>query len=180
VYAGQVLEHKGLAVLVRALARHPLVVIGDDRSDYAAVCRKVAAKLGVLDRIRFLGKKPSGEVPGLLSTSGHVLVVPSVWDEPFSIVVLEGMGVGLPVVASNTGGTGEAIADGETGFLFARGNDRELAAVLDRLDADRALCRRVGARARQLVLQRFTLGAMVDDILAGMPGAPEDALRAAA
>ena len=184
VYAGQLLEHKGLAVLVRALARckarHPLVVIGDDRAEYAEVCRKVARKLGVLEQIRFLGKKKNGEMLELLSRSGQVLVVPSLWDEPFSIVVLEGMGVGLPVVASNTGGTGEAIADGETGFLFPRGNDRELAAVLDRLDADRPLCRQVGARARKLVLQRFTLEAMVDQVLAGMPGGSGQTRKAAA
>jgi glycosyltransferase involved in cell wall biosynthesis len=156
------------------------VVIGDDQPEYAKVCRKVAQKLGVLDQVRFLGKKKSGEMLELLSRSGQVLVVPSMWDEPFSIVVLEGMGVGLPVVASNTGGTGEAIVDGETGFLFPRGNDRELAAVLDRLDADRPLCRQVGARARKLVLQRFTMEAMVDQILAGMPGATEHAIKAAA
>src|SRR5205823_3988790 len=116
----------------------------------------------------------------LMSRAGQVLVVPSLWDEPFSIVVLEGMGVGLPVAASNTGGTPEAIEDGDNGFLFPRGNFRELAAILDRLEGDRHLCERVGARARQCVLERFTLEQMVDQILAGPVEASAAARKTAA
>jgi glycosyltransferase involved in cell wall biosynthesis len=171
LYAGQVIEQKGLLVLIRALARctarHSLVVIGDAATAYGQRCRDAAARLGVLDQIRFVGKKPNHEMLGLLSRSGQVLVVPSVWNEPFSIVLLEGMSVGLVVVASDTGGTGEAITDVETGFLFAGGNDQELAAILNRLDADRPLCQRVGARACQVVSTRFTMEHMVDQILAG-------------
>jgi glycosyltransferase involved in cell wall biosynthesis len=184
LYAGQLLEHKGLPVLIRALARcrarHPLVVIGDDQGEYAAVCKKLAAKLGVLGQIQFLGKKSHAETLELLGRSGHVLVVPSLWDEPFSIVVLEGMGVGLPVIASDTGGTAEAIEDGENGFLFPRGNFRELAAVVDRLEGDRTLCRRVGARARKCVQARFTMEQMVDQILSHLTGSPPGSLKNAA
>jgi glycosyltransferase involved in cell wall biosynthesis len=184
LYAGQILEHKGFAVLIRALARasrrYPLVVVGDDQAEYAAACKRLAAKLGVLDQITFLGKKTNSEVRDFLGSAGHVLVVPSTWDEPFSIVVLEGMGVGLPVVASNTGGTAEAITDGENGFLFRRGDYRELAAVLDRLEEDRDLCRRVGARARQRVLGRFTMEHMVDQILANVTARPAVPLERAA
>jgi glycogen(starch) synthase len=183
VFAGQVLEHKGLAVLIRALpfcrARHRVVVIGDDQTDYGADCRRTAQRLGVQGQITFAGKKNSGDMLDLLRLAGHVLVVPSSWDEPFSIVVLEGMGVGLPVIASNTGGTAEAITHGETGFLFRRGNSRELAAIIDQLDADRALCRRVGNKARSLVLQKFTMEKMVDQVLSNLVG-PAAALPKAA
>jgi glycosyltransferase involved in cell wall biosynthesis len=172
VYAGQLLEHKGLAVLIRALAhcrrRHRLVVFGDDHTDYAAVCKRLVGELGLRGRVEFAGRKAPGEMPAALASAGHLLVVPSVWDEPFSIVVLEGMAVGLPVIASATGGTPEAIANGVTGFLFARGNSGELAAVIDRLEADRALCREVSVRARQLVLERYTLEGVVDRILANV------------
>lgn len=174
VFAGQVLEHKGLGVLIRALprckARHRVVVIGDDQTDYGSVCRKIAARLGVQDQITFAGKKNSADMLDLLRLAGHVLVVPSAWEEPFSIVVLEGMGVGLPVIATRTGGTPEAITHGETGFLFKRGSARELAALLDQLDADRALCRRVGNKARSLVLQKFTMEKMVDQVLSNLAG----------
>jgi glycosyltransferase involved in cell wall biosynthesis len=185
VFAGQLLEHKGLVVLLRALRRcrekHRLVVVGDDATDHAASCKTLAAKLGVLEQTHFLGRKKNEEMLELLARSGHVLVVPSVWDEPFSIVVLEGMGVGLPVIASDTGGTSEAVTDGETGFLFPRGDAKALAAVVDRLEADRSLCHRVGARAREMVRRRFTMEGMVDQILARVPSAPVTAeVKAAA
>jgi len=181
VFAGQLLDHKGLLVLVRALARcrrpHRLLVLGDYATDYAARCKRVAAKLGCAERIEFAGKKPHDEMLDLMSRAGHVLVVPSVWDEPFSIVVIEGMGIGLAVIASKTGGTAEAIADGENGLLFPRGDSKALTAAIDRLEADRDLARRIGAQARQTVRQRFTLEGMVDQILAGMVEAPGHASK---
>jgi glycosyltransferase involved in cell wall biosynthesis len=169
VFAGQVLEHKGLAVLLRALALcrrpHRLVVCGDDGTPYAAECKRLAATLGLAERVRFLGRVGHADLPALLPRLGQVLVVPSLWDEPFSIVVLEGLAAGLAVVASATGGTPEAITHGETGLLFARGSAEELAAALDRLEEDRSLGRRLGAHARAAVRARFTLGGMVDGLL---------------
>jgi glycosyltransferase involved in cell wall biosynthesis len=184
LFAGQLLEHKGLRVLLQALPRcrrpHHLIVVGDDETDYAASCKRLAAKLGVSERVHFVGKKKNAEVLPFLARSGQVLVMPSTWDEPFSIVVLEGMGIGLPVVASDTGGTAEAIRDGENGFLFERGDARGLAAVLDRLENDRGLCRRVGARGRQEVLRQYTLSGMVDQIEARLAGGAAPAARRAA
>jgi glycosyltransferase involved in cell wall biosynthesis len=172
LYTGQILEHKGLRVLIRALAlcraRHPLVVIGDDRTDYAAACKRLAEGLGVLGQVQFLGKKDPEDMLPLLIRSGHVHVMPSVWDEPFSIAVLEAMGIGLPVVAADTGGTAEAIVDGDNGFLFGRGDYDGLAAVIDRLEGDRALCRRIGSRARECVLRRYTVELLADRLEGAM------------
>ncbi len=116
----------------------------------------------------------------LIARLGQVLLAPSVWEEPFSIVVLEGMGIGLPVIASNTGGTPEAIEDGDNGFLFTGGSSRELAAIIDRLDADRALCRRVGERARQCVLRDYQIERLVDRLESCMAGSPAEAMKLAA
>src|SRR6202011_2076321 len=112
---------------------HRLVVIGDDATDYAGQCKTLTNRLGLGDRVLFVGRKKHAEMLELMARTGQVLVVPSEWDEPFSIVVLEGMGVGLPVIASRTGGTGEAIVEGENGFLFPRADARALARVIDRL-----------------------------------------------
>ena len=168
VFAGQLVEHKGLTVLLDALARcrrpHRLDVIGDTRTEYAAHCQRRVAELGLSARVRFLGKKHREQVPEMLR-GAQVLVLPSQWDEPFSIVVLEGMRAGLVVVATDTGGTAEAIDDGLTGALFPRGDDAALATVLDRLDSDRALCRRIADGARERVRKRYTLKRMVDRLL---------------
>lgn len=179
VFAGQIEQHKGLDLVIRALARcrkqHGIVVIGDDSSEFAGYCKRIALRLDVADRVRFLGKKDPRAMPETLRESGDVLVVPSVWDEPFSIVVLEGMALGMPVIASQTGGTAEAIEDGKTGFLFKRHDYKELARLIDRLEDDRRLCQRAGAAARNRVLQRFMLRHMVDEILqTGLCPAPEE------
>ena len=96
-------------------------------------------------------------------------MVPSLWDEPFGLVVLEGMALGLPVVASHCGGPAEVIRHGDNGFLCARGEAAALTAVLDRLEADRELCIRVGARGRRAVRQRYTIERMVDRLLGEGP-----------
>jgi len=166
LFAGQIQPHKGLALLLHALARcrrpHGLVVIGDEDTDHADICKRLAADLGIRQQITFVGKRAPALLPALLPRLGQVLVVPSVWEEPFSLVVLEGMAAGLPVVASNTGGTAEAITDQQTGFLFDPRRSQLLTNVLDRLEEDRPLCHRVGAQARQEVRRRFTIELMVD------------------
>jgi glycosyltransferase involved in cell wall biosynthesis len=91
------------------------------------------------------------------------------WEEPFSVVLLEGMALGLPVVAANTGGTPEAVRNGENGFLFAPGQVEDLTTVLNRLEEDRPMCERVGACARQSVLEHFTIERMVDRLLGEGP-----------
>ena len=168
-YAGQILEHKGLLVLLRALAacrrEHRLVVVGDDRNPYAERCKRFAGSRGLAGRVEFVGKKTNAQTREIVRGRGHVLVVPSVWDEPFSIVVLEGMGMGLPVVASATGGTPEIVEDGRNGFLFPREDFRALRSIIDRLEGDRELCLRVGAEGRERVLAGFSMERMVDRVL---------------
>jgi glycosyltransferase involved in cell wall biosynthesis len=169
VFAGQVEQHKGLDLIIRAMARcrreHELVVIGDDSSEFGGYCKRIAERLEIAHRVRFLGKRDPKTMPDTLREAGEVLVVPSVWDEPFSIVVLEGMALGMSVIASRTGGTGEAIEDGRTGFLFSRYDFKELARIIDRLEEDRRLCQRVSTAARNRVLQRFMMRHMVDEII---------------
>jgi len=73
----------------------------------------------------------------------HIHVVPSRWDEPFALTILEGMACGLATVASRTGGAPEVL--GDAGMLFERDSVDGLAGILACLVADPALredCRR--------------------------------------
>jgi glycogen synthase len=166
LFAGQIEPHKGLTLLLKALAQcrrpHRLVILGDDRTDHAPICRQLTFDLGLGQRVIFMGKQPPDAIAGLLPRLGHVLITPSLWQEPLSLTVLEGMAAGLPVVASRTGGTPEAITDERTGFLFNPERSKELTQVLDRLEEDRGLCYRVGMAAQEEVRHRFTMETMVD------------------
>ena len=170
VYAGQVQPHKGLDLLLQALAccrnPHRLVIVGDDRTDHAAACRAQARRLGLEGQVEWMGPCTPGQLPGLLPRLGQVLVVPSRWQEPLSRVILEGLAAGLAVVASRTGGTAEAVTHGRTGLLFNPDLPHALTTLLDRLEADRRLAWQIGQCGQQEVREYFWIEQMVDRLLA--------------
>jgi len=90
-----------------------------------------------------------------------IFVLPSYW-EGLPIAVLEAMAMGLPVVATAVNGTPEAVLDGETGCLVPSHNAVALADRLTAIGADPAARARMGARAREVALERFTVERMVD------------------
>ncbi len=71
------------------------------------------------------------------------------------------MSCGVAVIATRVGGNPELVVDGETGALFAAGNEAELTALLCRYAAEPDLSARHGAAGRQRVLERLSLSAMV-------------------
>lgn len=81
--------------------------------------------------------------------------------EAFSLAALEAMAMGRPVVHSDVGGAAEMIRAGHNGDLFAAGDTAAFANALESL-AERAASRRMGRNARQVALQLFSEGTMVD------------------
>jgi len=103
-------------------------------------------------RVRTTGHVSRADVPArLLEADVHVL--PSRWEEPCALSLLEGMAAGLPVVASQTGGTPEIL--GSAGFLFQKDSVQGLAARLRALVQDPKERRHWGSRAR-LRAETFT------------------------
>jgi len=90
-----------------------------------------------------------------------IVVVPSIWEEPFGMVALEAMATGRPVCVSQVGGLQHTIAHGVSGFRFQRGNPRELACYLRTLLDDATTRERMGAAARKRVEREFTWGRIV-------------------
>jgi glycosyltransferase involved in cell wall biosynthesis len=91
---------------------------------YLAELRHRAVKLGVGDRVRFLGQR--SDVPRLLAAS-DILCQPNTAPEPFGIAFVEALYVGRPVVTADLGG-GREIIDPECGLLVPP-NDPEAVAV---------------------------------------------------
>jgi len=81
-------------------------------------------------------------------------------------VVLEAMSAGLPVVATDVGGTPEVIDDGETGLLVAQGDAGATSAACLRLAAEPDTARRLGEHASLVVRERFSIASMVAGTLA--------------
>jgi glycosyltransferase involved in cell wall biosynthesis len=86
--------------------------------------------------------------------------------ELLGLTALEAMSSGTPVVASRIGGLAEVVVDGETGFLVEPGDVETLEDRLALLLSDRHLATRLGANARDLVMERFTWRACAERCLA--------------
>jgi glycosyltransferase involved in cell wall biosynthesis len=102
-------------------------------------------------------------MPGLLRKF-DVLLLPSIWQEPFARVLLEGMVSSLVIVATPTGGTTEILTDGENGLLFAAGDAEDLAQKIACLATDPKLRRRLAVAGQQTIVERFTKTKMMDEI----------------
>ena len=128
VCAGALIERKGQALAIQALAALPgaiLMLVGDgpDR----ATLEQLARRLGVADRVRFLGSRPHAELPGLLATA-DVAVQPS-GHEGIANVWIEALACGTPVVTCDVGGARDAIDRPESGRLVERTSDAFAAAI---------------------------------------------------
>jgi glycosyltransferase involved in cell wall biosynthesis len=84
--------------------------------------------------------------------------------EGLPLSVLEAMRAGLPVIASDVGGTGEAVEDGVSGFLVPRGDRACLQDRIARLLNDEDLRHRMGAKGRKRFEQSFSSQGMVESI----------------
>ena len=162
--AGNIQQWKGQSVLVDAMARvvrdvpeaRCLIVGGIHRAG-AAYGEKLQA------RIRELQLTHSVSITGFRTDIADVLnaldvvVHTSVRAEPFGRVILEGMLLGKPVVATAAGGVPELIVDGETGFLTPPGDAERLAERLLRLLQNPGLRQAIGTRAQAWARQAFSL-----------------------
>jgi glycosyltransferase involved in cell wall biosynthesis len=138
LFAGDLRHAKGLPVLLEAYASladpPPLVLIGK-------ACPETPRAFP--PRVLALGEWPRAAV---LAAWSRCLfgVVPSVWPEPFGMVLIEAMVCGKPVIASRIGGIPEVVVDGETGFLVPPGDVGALREAMAHLLAHPELRVRMG------------------------------------
>ena len=162
---GTVYRTKGHVYLIRALpqilaanGRARLAIVGDERSPrYARLLRNEARRLAVAERIVWTGQR--SDIAGL-TASLDLCVAPSL-HETFSMVALEAMAAGIPVVASAVGGVREVVLPGETGLLVPSRDSNALAEAVIGLLADADRRRAFGAAGRARVLSHFSVDRQV-------------------
>jgi glycosyltransferase involved in cell wall biosynthesis len=106
----------------------------------------------------------------------NAFVIPSM-HEGLPYALLEAMYLGVPVVASRVGGLAEVLDDGVDSILVEPGNERQLAAAIDRLVAEPALCNSLSANAHKKVKERFTIDRTVSEYLSVYDAVNRDQLR---
>lgn len=177
---GNMRRWKGQHVLLDALGRLPEAIrerlavrfagaVSAHDEGYLSELTAMVARMRLQSVVRFLG--PRHDVPDLL-TAADVAVHASILPEPFGLVVLEAMALGVPVLAADLGGPPE-ILDESSGVLFDPANPATLATALAALVTDEKRRARLACGARVRATQ-FTLarhvGAMVrlyEQVLAG-------------
>jgi len=154
LFVGRIQPLKGLTVAVEALAQladrsaRLVVVGGPSGADGPAELLRVqslVARLGLVDRVRFVDPQPHH----LLSTwyrAADVVVVPS-RSESFGLVALEAAACGVPVVAAAVGGLRTLVDDGVTGFLVDGRDPAGFAAAVDKILADPPRAAAMGVEA---------------------------------
>ena len=177
VFLGRLVSDKGVDILLRSFAdlrsrQSRLTIIGSGPERNAL--HRLAAALQITSSVDFLGAL-QGEALLRELNRHKVMVVPSRWQEPFGVVVLEGLACGCVVLASDGGGLPDAV--GPAGLLFRRGDQADLTRQLQLLLHDDALRARLRNQA-PAHLNRFKEEQVCSrylDLLVGMVSRPSAA-----
>jgi glycosyltransferase involved in cell wall biosynthesis len=157
VYAGQLIQEKGVDTLLRAAAMlnipYRLLIAG--KGNYEAELKTLAQNLSV--NVQWLGQ--INWIPKLFSEA-DIAVFPSSWAEAFGLVIVEAMSCGTCVVASNVGGIPEVV--GDAGALFKANDEHELLIQLERLSFSSEERKKLSAAATERVARLFNINDMVE------------------
>jgi glycosyltransferase involved in cell wall biosynthesis len=159
---------KGHELVLRALARlkesHSRLecrIIGEGSEEQSLVA--LAKSLGIADRVHFLGQRSRDEVAAAMREC-TVFVLPSRY-EGLGCVYLEAMACGRPVIGCQGQGIDEVIEHGNNGWLVPVGDLDELTQSLRTLLDSPELRAELGTRARQTILDRFTLARQAENLM---------------
>lgn len=117
------------------------------------------------ERILFLGKQSNIEsimnicIVGVLTTNSNM------HGEGISNVLLEFCSIGVPVVATNFGGSPELIEDGVSGYLIPPFDYEKLALMIETIIADKQLAHNMGEAGKSIVRNKFSISKMVQDFM---------------
>ena len=171
LFVGRLRDEKGLIVILRALdlllngqssgesekPRLHLHVFGSGEKAYIGELETFLQEKRLADAVTFHGKASQDELIRYYDCS-DVMLVPSLWREPFGLVIAEAMARGLPVIASNIGGPAEIITHEENGLLIEPGDAHALAEALTSMLANPYKRAQFAQKARRTVQERFTSG----------------------
>jgi glycosyltransferase involved in cell wall biosynthesis len=191
-YLGRIVESKGVHLAIAAVREHnrlraanglspiPLKIVGKhyaEASNDTFWQKRIEQELG--GDIEYLGHYGEIESKSRFLGNARAVLVPSVFEEPFGMVLIEALASGVPVIGLDSGAIGEVVRDGETGFVVPKvmrsvtNAKGQLEAQIDEIRTITGLVTALGRvdeidrrACRRDFEARFTLGRMVRDHLA--------------
>ena len=155
-YLGRLKKYKGVHLCIQAFAamRIPNAILEiAGAGDYRPNLEALARSLDLGDRVKFLGRISEAEKLALLRRSWALVFASP--KEGWGITNLEAAACATPVVASNSPGIRESVADGRTGFLVPHGDVEAMGAAMRRIAESPELVAALGVQARKFA-ERFT------------------------
>ncbi len=170
-YAGLVMHYKGVDVLTEALyLLHQdevdftaTIAGGSLTPDFVDLLKEFINEEGLEERVQFTGLLDRQGLQELYKTH-NVWVLPSRFDEPFSIGLIEAMVAGLTIVASDTGGSPEALNHQESGLIFESENALDLADNLSFLALNPDRWANISRQGQQKGLNEFGRNRTIEQI----------------
>ncbi len=168
----RLVPRKGFDVLIDAVARLDAVqlVIGGDGRDRGRLERR-AAERGIADRVQFLGRVPDAELAEVFGLADvFAMLCRDRWGgleaEGFGIVFVEAQACGVPAVAGRSGGSHEAVVDGETGYVVEPRDVDAVTEAIARIVRDPDLQARLGSAARRRAVHELDYDVLVPRLAA--------------
>jgi spore coat protein SA len=168
LFVGRKCQYKGPQVLIDALPdicrKHPkalAVLLGPDfafgegSNLYSTFLLKLAERNNILSQVSIKSYVPE-ETLKMYFNAADVVVVPSIWQEPFGKVAIEALACEKPVVASNVGALPELVQNGINGLIVPPNNPTALAGAVSSLLSDKKLSKRMGLEGRKLVESNYS------------------------
>lgn len=164
LYVGRLQPEKGIQVLLKAMSllSNPAIKLkivgeGPQLPLVEEYCR-------THKNIEYVGKKSIADTYALIG-GAKVVVVPSVWHEPFGRVVIEAYAKGTPVIGARVGGISELIESEQTGLLFEAGNAVELAGRIRWIVEEPHRAQILGLEGRREFTRKYTADTNYDILL---------------
>ena len=169
LYLGNLFDYKGVGLLAdafRFLGERPwqAILVGD--GPMRATLERDLARHGLNDRVRFYGHVGDRNTINDFLVRARLVVIPSVIPESFSMVGIEALAMGTPVVSFGLGGLTEWLRDGENALVAADSDARDLARQISRLLDRPELAQSLGRSGHELAASCFTTDQAMDQILA--------------
>ena len=162
LYIGEISKRKGLADLVSVISSlnkkgihyHLDVVGGVVDQTYKEDIDALVSKNSLQEKIKFHGWQTQNEILEIMNEIS-ILVLPS-YQETLPVTIAEAMAAGKIVIATNVGGISEMIEDKVSGFLFEKGNKKQLESLLRMIQDKKQIRKRISLIAKDKAEKMFT------------------------